>query len=176
MFVIMEILSKAKIRKIILGKRLRLSSKNIALKSANIISKIRLDKNYQKAHVVGIYMPTKNEIDLTDLLKDDKVFCVPKIINKGLLFSKISDDTKFKSAKFNILEPVNIEEVTEIDYLLVPAIAIFNNHRLGFGGGYYDKFLVRYRPKHVVGVIYDFQEVEFEVDSHDQKLDYYFKG
>lgn len=59
MFVIMEILSKAKIRKIILGKRLRLSSKNIALKSANIISKIRLDKNYQKAHVVGIYMPTK---------------------------------------------------------------------------------------------------------------------
>ena len=61
-------------------------------------------------------MPTQNEINLLDLLKDDKVFCVPKIINKGLVFSKVDEDTKFKEAKFNILEPVKIDEVIEIDF------------------------------------------------------------
>ncbi len=172
----MEILSKSEIRKIILGKRLRLSPEDIALKSAKIVEMIRNDKNYKASKVVGIYMPTQNEINLLDLLKDDKVFCVPKIINKGLVFSKVDEDTKFKEAKFNILEPVKIDEVIEIDFLLVPAVAIFNCHRLGFGGGYYDKYLSKYRPKYVVGVIYDFQHVEFFYEDHDQKIDYYFKG
>jgi 5-formyltetrahydrofolate cyclo-ligase len=48
---------------------------------------------------------------------------------------------------------------------------------VGYGKGYYDRFLSQYRPKKVMGVIYDFQEVEtFHIDEYDQKLDGMIKG
>lgn len=172
----MEILSKSVIRKSLIEKRLRLSKEDIASQSDIIVNQIRKDKNYQDSKIVGIYLPIKNEVDLQKLLEDNKTFCAPKIINNEIVFSKIDSQTKYTQGKYNILEPINLKSIREIDYLIVPAVAIFNNYRLGFGGGYYDKFLSKLRPKHVVGVIYSFQEVKFEVDEFDQPLDYYFKG
>jgi 5-formyltetrahydrofolate cyclo-ligase len=172
----METLNKKYVRQLILKKRLMLTLSDIALGSDKIVNQIREDINYQKSNIVGIYLPIKNEVDIRKLLNDDKTFCVPKIVNNEIFFTKIDDKTEYQVGKYNILEPINLEVIDEIDYLIVPAIAIYNNYRLGFGGGYYDRYLHKYRPKYVVGVIYQFQEIEFDVRSHDEKLDYFFKG
>ncbi|MGI6782499.1 MAG: 5-formyltetrahydrofolate cyclo-ligase [Acholeplasmataceae bacterium] len=172
----MGILSKKEVRNLVLNKRLSLSQEIISLQSDSIIKLIRQDKNYQTSQKIGIYLPIKGEVDVRRLLTDDKIFCVPKVVGSEMIFTKIDLNTKYHTGKYNILEPINTELIIEIDYLIVPSVAIYNNYRLGFGGGYYDKYLSQSRPKHVVGVIYDFQEVPFELDAHDQPLDYYFKG
>lgn len=172
----MVILNKRELRGQIIEKRSILSKDIIANSSKKIIDQIRKDHNYQSAKVVGIYLPVNNEIDLRELLTDDKTFASPKIINNELYFSVITKDSPYIYGKFNILEPKDLIYIEQIDYLLTPAVAIYNNFRLGFGGGYYDKYLSKLRPKFVVGVIYEFQEQQFETDNYDQQLDYYFKG
>ena len=170
--------SKKDIRKRLISKRKQISVEEVKLTSERIIKQIVLDPNYQRAKTIGIYMPINNEIDLTMLTKDkSKVFVVPKIINdNNLIFVQIDDSSEFSLNHYNILEPISDDNIIEIDYLLVPAVAIYNNYRLGYGGGHYDRYLSFVRPKKIVGVIYQFQEEEFQIDRHDQILDYYFKA
>lgn len=169
---------KKDIRKLLISKRKKISTEEVKRVSKLIIEQIVLDPNYQRAKTVGIYMPINNEIDLTALTKDkSRIFVVPKIINNNnLIFVKIDEKSEFKLNRYNILEPISDENIIEIDYLLVPAVAIYNNYRLGYGGGHYDRYLSHVRPKKIVGVIYQFQEEEFKIDRHDQVLDYYFKA
>lgn len=172
----MATLNKKEVRQLILNKRLTLSKEAISLKSNYIVNQIRHDKNYQTSNIIGIYLPIKGEVDVRELLEDNKIFCAPKIVNNQIIFVKVDRKMKYQLGKYNILEPIDTEEVTDIDYLIVPSVAIFNNYRLGFGGGYYDRYLSKKRPKHTVGVIYDFQEIQFKIENHDEVLDYYFKG
>ena len=62
--------------------------------------------------------------------------------------------------------------------MIVPALAISkNNSRVGYGKGYYDRYIKDHKIKYKLGVIYDFQEVdEIETTPLDQKLDEYIKG
>lgn len=172
----MKISNKKKVRKEILQLRNGLDKRLVSYYSNQIIDKITNDINYQNSKIIGIYMPINNEIDLLDLLKDkSKQFVVPKIEGTEIVFIKIDEKTNYISNQYKILEPTNGNRVNHIDYLITPAVAINKNFRLGYGGGYYDRYLANHRPNYVVGVIYHFQEVDFEIDIHDQKLDYFFK-
>jgi len=78
-----------------------------------------------------------------------------------------------------VMEPMEGDIVDlEIDYMIVPALAILKSgYRIGYGKGYYDQFLKRIRPHRAVGVIYGFQEIDsFEIAEHDQPLDAYYTG
>lgn len=172
----MAILSKSQVRLKIRSKRRNLNHEVIERSSLEVLEQIRDDLNYQAAKVIGIYLAIDNEINLISILNDKKRFAVPKIINNEIVFVEIDKASQLSKNKFNILEPIDTVIIEELDYLLVPSVAIYNNNRLGFGGGYYDRYLKHKRPKHVVGVIYSFQEVEFEVNDYDQQLDYYFKA
>lgn len=170
---------KSEIRKEMIETRNNYSQDELKRKNHMIIEQITNDIDYQKSNVVALFYPMKNEVDLLELIKDNKIFCFPKVTQDGLVFIEFNSNTKFQQSKFGVLEPVNGNiKNKEINYIITPALAISKDfYRIGYGKGYYDQFLENNKPNHVVGVIYDFQEIEsFKVDSYDQKIDKYFKG
>ncbi len=145
-----------------------------------IIKKIRNDQAYKEAQVVGIYMPMRYEIDILELLKDQKTFVIPKVETNDLKFYRYDRHVLLAPSTFGVLEPKdnNYPFDQQIDYMIVPALAISKDmYRIGYGKGFYDRYLIKNRPKKVVGVVYPFQYIEsFEVDAHDQVLDQIFIG
>jgi len=129
---------------------LRLKAKNIRknldlnFKSAEICAQIRNLKIYQNAENVMIYYPMRYEINLLDLLNDGKKFFLPKVFENDIIVCPYS--SKLKKSSLNIYEPCSSAVNPEIlDLIFVPALMIDNhNYRLGYGGGYYDRFLNKY--------------------------------
>lgn len=111
--------------------------------SLNIEENIRLFQPYQNAENVMLFYPTKYEINLLGLLKDNKKFYFPRVKENHLLVCPYSKDTAFEKSEFNINEPCSAPLSPEIlDLVIVPALAVDkNNYRLGYGGGFYDRFL-----------------------------------
>ena len=120
-----------------------------------------------------------NEIDLRPLLVDDKTFLFPKVIGNDIVFYVYKSSLRFEKSAFGVYEPVNgTSYIKQIDLMLAPALAIdLNYHRLGYGKGFYDRYLATYRPQTVLGVIYPFQLIDhLDISDFDQKLDGYVKG
>lgn len=167
---------KSNIRYNILNIRKKINKKAIHKFSLNIISKILKDKNYINANVVGIYKPINNEVDIELLTKDSsKIFVYPKIVGNNLEFYSSNEFELNK--KYNILEPKGGIKYENIDICFIPSIAIFKNlNRIGYGGGYYDRFL-KEKNIYKVGIIYNFQYIDKNLDifqDFDIKLDTYY--
>jgi 5-formyltetrahydrofolate cyclo-ligase len=171
-------MTKKDIRLEVIKKRNLLNSEAVKHRSQNCVKIIKSYPGYQEANVVGLFNPIQNELNLLELCVDqNKTFCFPKVETTGLVFYEVNQFTQFKRSPFGVLEPQDAPECKTIDFMIVPALAISKDfYRIGYGKGYYDRYLKNRRSKHVIGVIYDFQEIEsFEVDPHDQKLDDYIK-
>jgi 5-formyltetrahydrofolate cyclo-ligase len=171
-------MSKTEIRKKLLEARMNLSESDIAKKSKDAVEIIRKDPFYKRAKTVAIYYPMRGELDFLALLEDsDKIFCFPKIEAKSMRFYRINERTLFQKSKFGVNEPADGTLIDEIDYMIVPAIAISKDrYRIGYGMGFYDYYLSSHSVGHTVGVIYDFSEINrFDVDPHDQQLNHYIK-
>ena len=107
-------------------------------------------KEYKNAKAVFCFVGTKDEIDTTEILeevlKDGKKLFVPKCRDKGIM-----DALEIKSLKdlelgaYGIMEPQSKclpGEPREIDFAVIPCMSCDKQgHRLGHGGGYYDRFL-----------------------------------
>lgn len=106
-----------------------------------LVEKIKMHQAFKSADNVMIYYPLKYEINLLELLKEDKNFYFPKVDGENLLVCPYNDN--FQKSELNILEPCSEPVSAEIlDLIIVPALAIDkSNYRLGYGGGFYDKFL-----------------------------------
>ena len=74
----------------------------------------------------------------------------------------------------NTLHPKNpMPYLGEFDLIVIPGLACDrNNFRLGYGGGYYDNFLMQYPSAYKLGIFYPFQLVDYvPLEEHDQQLD-----
>ena len=171
---------KQDIRKLMIELRKKIDVSSKIVYQETIINKIKNDINYQHAKSVAIYMPLAYEIDLRSLCNDDKIFLIPRVDGKHMVFVKYYKDMKYIPSSFGVNEPSKDEIIYDkkIDFMITPALAISKTlDRIGYGKGYYDQYLSLNRPHHVMGVIYPFQEIEaFEVSSNDQKIDGYYIG
>lgn len=159
-------------RKYMINKRLELSRDLVLAYSNNIIEKIKQLDFYNSSKIIASYMPINNEIEIK---LEDKTICYPKVEGKEMNFYIPNSFTK---GVYGILEPVgSLVKKDDIDIIIVPLLYFDKeNNRVGYGGGYYDRYLSNYKGI-TVGVAYDFQEVEkIDVNPTDIKLDYIIKG
>jgi 5-formyltetrahydrofolate cyclo-ligase len=171
-------MTKKDLRKHMRELRDQMDSAILQKENKVILSKLEKDPYFKSASLVAIFYPMGPAVNLMKLVGQRRI-AFPKIINQELHFIEYEPLQAFAKSTFGIMEPVEGKIVDqEIDYMIVPALAISKSgYRIGYGKGYYDQFLSAIRPKHVVGVIYGFQEVEtFEIQDHDQKLDTYYTG
>jgi len=155
-----------------LRKRNRLSKEEIISKSSVIKEKLFNSEDYKNAKVVMFYVSFGSEVDTFDMMKKalkDKKVCVPAVKGDKIVASLIKDFKELdKKGKYGILEPSKIKEIDkkDIDLVIVPGVVFDKrNHRIGYGKGYYDKFLKDFKGKKV-GLAFKMQILEF-IPNHD---------
>ena len=116
---------------------------NIHLISEKAVELVRNYDIYKSSKHVMLFYPTKYEIDLRELLNDDKNFYLPRVNKKQLDVCQYKQGDELKKSEFNIYEPVSKPIDTDIiELVIVPALVADNqNYRLGYGGGFYDRFM-----------------------------------
>ena len=169
-------MDKKTIRDTIRQKLNSISDRQINDYSRNILETIKNLDVFQKAESVMIYSSIKYEPRTTELidlcLKLGKKVYLPTIVFNEIYPVAITQSTKYYKGKFGILEPFGNVYFGDIDLTIMPMLAFDSNlNRVGKGGGYYDKFLLK-NMTYKIGIGYSFMQVD-EVDAkdYDVKLD-----
>ena len=146
-----------------------------------IFEKIINLKEYVDSKKVLTYVSLMDEVDTLKIIDHSlsigKKVGVPKCIGKEMKFYYINSIHELKKEYFDILEPVNISDNRLVadfkdSICIVPGICFdLDGNRLGYGGGYYDRFLSTYEGIKI-GITY--KECicnEIDVDKYDIKVD-----
>lgn len=137
--------------------------------------------NFLKNIVIGAYYPINYEIDCFEILKKlnksgYKISLSVTKKNYEMDFFHWSFDDPLYLGKKGIPEPDKIKKVYP-DVLLVPLVAFDKyKYRLGYGGGYYDRYINKIKKiKKVltIGLAFSFQKIEdLPINKYDKKLDF----
>lgn len=119
--------------------------KNLFSKNANSIANSRVQQSslYKNSKNILIFYPLKYEFNFLELLNDDKNFFLPKVCGEKLQICPYKKEDILIKSDLNICEPcTNSINPNQINLAIVPALmADKNGFRLGYGGGFYDRFL-----------------------------------
>ncbi len=168
---------KKQLRREVLEKRRAMSQSEVAEKSEVICDTVLKLSELREAEKVCIYMPINNEVDvslLTDRLRSlGKVLYIPKIGGHNMHFYKYEPDTELAPGSFGILEPVDSEILTaDENTLIIMPGAVFtkNRDRIGYGAGYYDRYLKKHPEAKTLAVCYDMQlRDSIPVNANDRR-------
>ena len=100
----------------------------------------------------------------------NKIVAVPKIINGNMSFYRIQSFKDLTIGTFNILEPTSNELICTTEGLMIMPGVVFdkNCHRIGYGKGFYDRYLKNYPQLNKIAVAYDLQVVDhIQSEAHD---------
>ena len=161
---------KKQLRKAILMQRKGLDAQTVEAASAQIAHAFFDTPVYKQATDVCLYVPIQNEVDLfrfaDTMLKERKRIWLPRVKEERMDFYAYQMGTVLKEGAYHILEPDSdtklIPEETDGDCLIVMPGAVFSKkrERIGYGGGYYDRYLEKHSGCKTVAVCYAFQIVE----------------
>lgn len=143
--------------------------------SDRIAARVTALEVYQSARTVLCYHSVGGEVDTLKLIErmrlDGKTICLPAITGKGIMEARRMD--RIVPGPYGIPSPEGpVVEPEAIDLILVPGLAFDAAcHRLGQGGGYYDRYLPGCRGVKI-GLAFDFQVVEcLPLEAHDVQAD-----
>jgi 5-formyltetrahydrofolate cyclo-ligase len=168
---------KAALRGVIEQQRRMLSDEQIAAESAAVVERIEQLPAFQKAQTVMLYYPIHHEVDLRALLTKyagQKTFLFPVTHRRSIEVRPYDGEEMMKKGRFGVPEPQTPTYEGAIDLILVPGVAFDEHrHRIGRGGGYYDKFLKGQLLATKVGVCYSFQLRKHSIPHtlKDHKMD-----
>ena len=134
---------------------------------------------YKNASVLYGYMPYNQEVNtryvLERALRDGKRVAVPKVYGDTMNFIYLEDLSQVAPSSMGIPEPIADEPIArdERALVLMPGLAFDKaGNRMGYGGGYYDKFLAAEPTHPTVALCYDFQLVDtIPTDVYDIPVD-----
>ncbi|MEH6938636.1 5-formyltetrahydrofolate cyclo-ligase [Bacillus sp. JJ664] len=174
-------MDKKGIRSAIIKKLNEITVKERNVKSKQIIDQLITTPEWNKANTIATTMPMEHEIDTTLFIEVcwrlHKDVVVPKCIHKTkeMQFFKITSFEQLEKGYFGIQEPNEslCEKINkdEIDLIVVPGVAYTaKGDRLGYGGGYYDRYLSNYAGN-LAALAYNLQIVEeLPIEAHDQRM------
>ncbi len=170
-------MDKKQIRKEIFKYRTLLSEEFVLESSKLIFDKIMATDWYKETKNIFLYASYNNETDtryITECaLRDDKIVCMPKVStnvgidNKPLCemnFYKISSFSDFMEGYKGIPEPIDglpcLDDFTQDSIIIIPMVAFDKNRtRVGYGKGFYDRYLGSHSFKKVIGVAFEGQRI-----------------
>lgn len=166
--------AKQRVRELLVQKRRMLLPEERKSLSDRILSQLEEMSCFRDAKSILLYYPKNNEVDVLPLFKrhKDKTLLLPVTHRREMTANPYEGNDKMHRGKFGIPEPTTSPFTGQIDLIVVPAVAFDKQgHRLGRGGGYYDRFIKKHPHAILIGVGYDFQLIE-EVPTlnHDQKV------
>ena len=130
--------------------RMKLLKEEIYDLSDKIVSILKTIPVWEKnTYHLFISSKQKNEVETKKILSYlydlGKVVVTSKMLpDKKLIHLRVNQSTRFIQNDYNILEPDSSEEIlpTDLDVVIIPLLCFDKNgNRVGYGGGYYDKFL-----------------------------------
>jgi 5-formyltetrahydrofolate cyclo-ligase len=133
----------------------------------------------RRPKVVHTYLPMPAEIDflpvLAKMLEENIQLVLPKTLRGGQLeHLPLTSFEQLEDGIFGTKHPIGgVPYTGAYDLIIVPGLAFDRQgHRLGYGGGYYDRFLPAHPEAHKIALCYDFQIVEnLPLEPHDVQLD-----
>ena len=173
---------KSALRKFLLNRRSSYASINDVTNNLHVHIKPLIDSFITQQ--VSIFQPYNNEIDtnnLITLLFSKKISislpCIDEDSNQ-MIFRELKEGEELVKGKYGILEPSDKNKVIIPSVLFIPLLAFDDNgNRLGYGGGYYDKYIEELEDNEnmsiKIGVGYSFQKInEVPNNSMDKKLNW----
>ena len=172
-------MDKKALRKAIRQQKAAMTPEQIEKASAELCRQFLATEQYQKATTVYGYLPYNQEVRtepiLEHALRDGKQVAVPKIFGDKMEFIYLSGLDAVAPGYAGIPEPVADEPVARdaTALVLMPGIAFDKSgHRVGYGGGYYDRYLAREPGHPTVALCYGFQLFEsLDTEEFDVPVD-----
>ncbi len=155
--------TKKDIRKKIFAARKECTDREIQAWSKDITKRVISLPAFKKAQRILAYADYNHEVITRYLIEEawnaGKEVAVPKVAGQDMVFYRLKDFGQLKPGYYGIPEPEEGERVEWNEALMImPGVAFDrDNHRVGYGGGFYDRFLEKYPFLERVAVAFDFQ-------------------
>lgn len=173
---------KGWLRKLALSKRDNLSETERKEFSGTIAKRLLSLPEIEKADVIMCYRSFRSEADTVKIVENlfqlGKTLCFPVCERAGIMhaFSPI-DENSWIAGRMGIMEPdrekSRLIAPEDIELLICPLVAFDNQkNRIGYGGGYYDRYLPRCEKAVKIGIAFEAQRVEkIDTDQYDRAMD-----
>ena len=172
-------MDKITLRKQIREKKRAMTPEEITAASEKLTANFLATDLYRQAKTIYGYLPYNQEVRTVPILEqalaDGKRVAVPKVYGDEMKFIYLPDLTQVAKGYSGIPEPIADDPVGDdpTAVVLMPGLAFDKEgHRIGYGGGFYDKFLAL-EPNHpTVALCYGFQILrELPVEDFDVPVD-----
>lgn len=172
-------MNKQELRQAIRARKRAMTEEDILRRSEILAEKFARSNAYRAAKTIYGYLPYNQEVRTVPMLRraleEGKRVAVPKVYGDDMKFIYLDDLSQVAKGYAGIPEPVADGPVAqdETALVLMPGLAFDRaGHRIGYGGGFYDKFLAR-EPHHpTVALCYDFQVMDrLETEAFDIPVD-----
>ena len=172
-------MNKKEMRAIIRSQKRAMTEEQIVSASRNLGVLFRQSELYQNAKSIYGYLPYNQEVRTVEMLQqaiaDGKRVAVPKCYGSEMRFIWMDDLSQVAPGYANIPEPIADEPIAddEAALVLMPGLAFDpQGHRIGYGGGFYDRFLADEPDHPTLALCYGFQMVEhLETEEFDIPVD-----
>lgn len=168
--------SKRDIRKRVLNERNLLSKKEWEEKSHSVLKQVTAHPFFLDSEEVYCYIDYKNEVGTRELIEAawnlNKKVAVPKINGADMEFFYINSMDELQSGYCKILEPVTEIKAQGRNVLVVMPGAAFDRqrNRIGYGKGFYDRYLMEHLSYHTIALAFELQMVgRIPTDEFDMK-------
>ncbi|MGN0395468.1 MAG: 5-formyltetrahydrofolate cyclo-ligase [Coprococcus sp.] len=169
---------KSDIRRCSKSARNNLTAEERNEKSQIITDNLISTEVYKQNSNILIYISANNEVDTTGIfykaLSDGKNVYCPKVYGKNMDFIQINSYDELTKGSFGIFEPVsdNISYIEE-GLIIMPGVAFDRyRNRLGYGGGFYDRYMAKHKQLASCAICFECQIVDtIPSETHDIKPD-----
>lgn len=173
-------MDKQSLRRHIREQKRAMTEEQIVARSEKLGQLFTASEAYRQAKTIYAYLPYNQEVRtvpmLEQALKDGKKIAVPKVYGEEMKFIYMDDLSKVEKGYAGIPEPIADLPIADdkTALVLMPGLAFDKEgHRIGYGGGFYDRFLAAEPDHPTLALCYEFQMQEhLETEEFDIPVDY----